>query len=701
MAEGRTVRLAHIRPRAVPIAAVLLLMAFAVGAEDEWTSIGPEGGWVSSLAIDPLTTHVLYAGTQLGGVFKSENGGETWSTSGLQGTLFPRLLGHPQDPQTLYATAAVYAKTGGRVSPNLYRSQDGEKSWDLMNESGFEEVALDPRDSLILYSSLFASGSQTIQKSEDGGRNWQSINTDLPYATIVVDPENSQLLYAGTGEGVFKSENGGEDWTGLPASRRDVFALAIDPQNPQVLYASTYGGGVYKTADGGDSWTSIDAGLPNSEIRIAPAPDDAQRLYAYTDDGRLYRSEDGGDSWSIMDVDLGTRTPALVMDPQDSQRLYAAGTRGALRSADGGTTWAWINSRLAATWVYQLAFDKANPQRLEANTSNGIYTTEDRGDSWTEIESPTLSVRVVVDPADPQTMYRIDFELSKSEDGGETWTRLDLDGGVRELLIDPDNPQTLYVVGEFGNASGVSRSDDGGETWVFLANGLPRTSWGVDAVSVANGMVIDPENSRRLYAATGQGVYTSEDRGGSWTATGLTTGFVEALLLKPDGTTLYAGTDQGVYRSMDGGTGWTAINTKLTNTFVTTLSLDPLDPRTLYAGTQGSSVFRISLSDDTAILVDEVANLPDFFKLHQNFPNPFNTSTVIRIAIPERQVVDLSIYNLAGQKVATLLSEQAAGTYSLHWNGQDDDGTELASGVYVYRLQTGERVKSRRLLLLK
>ena len=188
-------------------------------------------------------------------------------------------------------------------------------------------------------------------------------------------------------------------------------------------------------------------------------------------------------------------------------------------------------------------------------------------------------------------MYRVEFGLSKSEDGGETWTRLDLEGGVRELLIDPDHPQTLYAVGEFepspgSYASGVSRSDDGGETWAFLASGLPRTSWGVDALSVANAMVIDPVNSQRLYAATGQGVYTSEDRGDNWTATGLTSGFVEVLLLDSHGRTLYVGTDQGVYRSLDGGTEWTAINTKLTNTFVSALSMDPEDPRTLYAGTQ-------------------------------------------------------------------------------------------------------------------
>ena len=718
MIKPRTVRGVHIPIliRAIRLFAGLALclpMASAVGAgENEWTSIGPEGGRVSALAIDPLTPQVLYVGTQRGGVFKSENGGETWTASGLRETLFPRLLVHPQDSQTLYALAEVYSKTGP-VPPSLFRSQEGGKNWEVVMEgTNIFAVALDPEDPHVLYGLVAASTGTSVQKSEDGGQNWLSIGTDLPYAsTIVIDTENSQLLYVGTQEGVFRSENGGEDWTaaktGLPSSQQEVFALAMAPQNPSVLYASTYGGGVYKTEDRGEIWTSIDTGLPNSsETRIVPDPHESQRLYATTHEG-LYRSEDGGESWTVAGL---TATSALVVHPRDPQRLYAATEiRGVYASADGGTTWRPINSGLVATWVSHLAFDEENPERLYANTSSGINMTEDGGDSWTASASETpdfFRPDVVVDPANPQTMYRAELELSKSEDGGQTWTRLNLEGFVWAMLIDPHDSQILYAFGDFPLrnwfASGIARSDDGGGTWTYLTNGLPETWYGVDALTLANTMVIDPANSQ-LYAGTGLGVYTSEDRGEHWTPTGLTSGFVKALLIDPQNPlTLIAGTDQGVYRSMDGGTEWTAINSGLTNTFISAVTVDPKDRQTLYAGTEGGGVFRITLSDDTAILVDAVADLPDFFQLHQNVPNPFNSTTVIRIALPERGVVDLSVYNLAGQKVVNLVQGVwEAGTYAVDWDGRDDGGRTLASGAYIYRLQTGEHAVARKLALVR
>ncbi len=135
---------------------------------------------------------------------------------------------------------------------------------------------------------------------------------------------------------------------------------------------------------------------------------------------------------------------------------------------------------------------------------------------------------------------------------------------------------------------------------------------------------------------------------------------------------------------MDGGTEWSVINS---NPIISALALDPENPRKLYVGTEGGGVFRISFPDDTAILVAELAHLPDFFQLYQSFPNPFNSTTVIRIVLPERGEIELSVYNLAGQKVANLVREVwEAGTYAVSWDGRDDDGRALATGTYLYQL---------------
>ena len=108
--------------------------------------------------------------------------------------------------------------------------------------------------------------------------------------------------------------------------------------------------------------------------------------------------------------------------------------------------------------------------------------------------------------------------------------------------------------------------------------------------------------------------------------------------------------------------------------------------------------------DETAVIEDRASTLPQAFTLDQNYPNPFNSATVIRFALPISTVVELAIFNLAGQRVATLADGmRQAGTYTIRWDGRDDDGRTLASGVYLYRLRTGDRQQqeTRKLLLLR
>ena len=105
---------------------------------------------------------------------------------------------------------------------------------------------------------------------------------------------------------------------------------------------------------------------------------------------------------------------------------------------------------------------------------------------------------------------------------------------------------------------------------------------------------------------------------------------------------------------------------------------------------------------NTAVVESRQDNAPADFQLNQNFPNPFNSGTVISFALPQAEAVDLAVYNITGQKVATLVSGQRpTGGYQIHWDGRDDQQRPLASGLYLYRLQAGDRVHARKLLLLR
>ena len=104
----------------------------------------------------------------------------------------------------------------------------------------------------------------------------------------------------------------------------------------------------------------------------------------------------------------------------------------------------------------------------------------------------------------------------------------------------------------------------------------------------------------------------------------------------------------------------------------------------------------------TAVLEEHTDVQPTVFTLLQNYPNPFNPETTIRFDLPKAQEIELAIYNLAAQTVATLVQgHRAAGSYSVRWDGRTDAGLELASGVYVYRLTSEERVETRKLLMMK
>ena len=106
--------------------------------------------------------------------------------------------------------------------------------------------------------------------------------------------------------------------------------------------------------------------------------------------------------------------------------------------------------------------------------------------------------------------------------------------------------------------------------------------------------------------------------------------------------------------------------------------------------------------EDTAVIETRTTPVPQAFALMQNYPNPFNSSTVIHFDLPTSDIVDLSIYNIAGQQVATLAQGmRQAGTHVINWNGNDDNEHALASGLYFYRLQSSTQQQTRKLLLLR
>jgi ligand-binding sensor domain-containing protein len=219
-----------------------------------------------------------------------------------------------------------------------------------------------------------------------------------------------------------------------------------------------------------------------------------------------------------------------------------------------------------------------------------------------------------------------------------------------------------------------------------------------------NALAVD---GSRLFAGTFHGVFVSTNDGTNWAAfnAGLTS--TEVWSLAVDGSTLFAGTDGGVFRSTDNGTSWTPVNAGLTGTFVRSMAVHDSH---LFAGTYSTGVWRRPLSEMVSAIEDDVDHVPVGFTLAQNYPNPFwrgaasreIAATTIRYQLPKTTDVVLKIYNTFGQEVRTLVhARQPAGENAAVWDGKDAFGKEVSSGIYIYRLQTGASIQSRKMLFVR
>ncbi|MCP3960309.1 MAG: hypothetical protein GY719_20900 [bacterium] len=617
--------------RVVAITAVLALSGGAADAGlDEWTAEGPMGGSISALAIDPQTPTTIYAGTGTGssgtgiGVFKSVDGGATWSAAsgGLTDRTILNLVIDPQNPTTLYA--------GTALPDGLFKSTDGGDTWSAASgglflpllagktsppSPGVVALAIDPQTPTTLYAGADAG----VYKTTDGGDSWSRAGDPLALdgftvLKLAVDPQTPTNIYAVTFfGGVYKSTDGGDTWNAANngLTSLSISVLAIDPQTPTTLYAGTTDSGVFKSIDGGSTWSTASTGLlDDNVVNLAIDPQTSTTLYADTFSGPIFESTDGGGTWNDTGSGpTGGYNGTLVIDPQTPTTLYLGHfANGVLKSIDGGATWNALSDGIVAARVDSLAIDPQTPTTLYAGiVGGGVFKSTDGGAAWNAINEGLdnlLIAALAVDPLTPDTLYAgtAGGGVFKSTDGGGQWNPANeglLGLFVYSLAVDPRDPDILYagtIVGSFGVR--VFRSVDGGASWEAANAGLPESMLVVT-------LAVDPHTPTILYAGGRAGLFKSTDRGTTWSQSnnGLTElpddATVTALAIDPQNpNTVYAGLPGGlglggVYRSDDGGDSWTSLNNDPLFDFsdVQTLAIDPLTPTTLYAGGFGDQEF--------------------------------------------------------------------------------------------------------------
>lgn len=565
-----------------------------------WTQTnGPYGGTVLTFLATPEGT--LYAGTQGAGIFRSSDGGNSWTPVNTGMAVY-----EDNRIPTIFSLAimgnTLYAGTGG----DIFRSVSGGEEWQQITwfrNRGVDALA-------VIGNTLYAGRAEEgVLRSTDMGDSWTEVSmglTDLHIRELAV---MGTTLYAGTKDGAFRLlADDGNAWipinAGLTAPRNNPEAIKkamIKSGAPPVPISkfmidrrvdsfAVSGGmlymgmvnGLFCSVDKGKSWTQI--GSETMKHSISALDVSGKNLYAGTFGGGVFRSTDGGDSWTEVSTGLTNHLIRSLLAVEGT--IYVGTSGGVFRLVDGEDAWTEINNGLTNTTVSDLVFLGTT---LYGSTGKGIVRTVDGGKSWAEINTglttsrgfPHVSELVVSGPTlYAATTFGPGGGVFRLEDGGDSWIEINPKlGRIHSLVV----IGTTFYAGTSGK--GVFRLEAGDDSWTNL--GVPDER--IESLAVSG---------TKLFAGAARGgVFRSVDGGKSWTQVneGLTNGSIQDLVFV--GTTLYAGTfGDGVFRSTDGGDSWMPINEGLTDTTITTLMVSGT---TLYAGTHYHGVFRLEKDDDS------------------------------------------------------------------------------------------------------
>ncbi len=381
----------------------------------------------------------------------------------------------------------------------------------------------------------------------------------------------------------------------------------------------------------------------------------------------------------------------------DNSGDLLSGTIGGhlLKSDDNGTNWEIINKNMSVGFIWSITVNSSG--KIFVGTEKGIYYSTDNGNSW---DGPVLSgndVRALAINGNSIFAGTWGNGVYKSTDNGTTWTKTNSGlspYGLAVHALTVDSHSNIYA-GTFGG--GVYKSTDNGATWVKTNIGY-QFIWGLAVTS-----------DDVLYAATyGAGVYRSTNGGDNWTQinNGLSAKFVYSVVVDASNN-VYANTwtgdvylltsnksgsaEKGNVNSTMSSSKWTSIG--LGGYGVSSLLIDPAES-TVFAGTKNGMIYKL-VSSTTG--VKKETDIPVKFALQQNYPNPFNPTTTIEFSIPKAGFYSLNVYNILGQKVATLINSNLnSGYHKVQFNGSN-----MASGVYIYQLSGKNISIIKKMILMK
>ena len=560
----------------------------------EWRHIGPfRGGRSCAVTGVPGKPNLYYFGSTGGGVWKTENGGQSWSniSDGYFGGSIGSIAVSTSDNNIIYVGGGEKTVRGNvSFGYGVWRSEDAGKTWiskGLKKSRHISRIRIDPNNPNILYAAvmgnLFADSQERgVYKSTDGGDSWNKVlfaNDKTGAVDLIIDPNNSRILYAttwtirrtpyslssgGDGSGLWKSTDSGKTWTnisennGLPSGVWGISGVTVSPQNSDRVWAliENKAGGVYRSDDAGKTWAKI-----NSSRALRQRAWYYTRIYADTQDEDIVyvvnvnyqKSKDGGKTFKSARAPHGDHHD-LWIDPENSDRMIMGDDGGAQVSFDGGDTWSTYHNQPTAQF-YRVTTDNHFPYRIyvaqqDNSTLRIPHRTMGRGITESDWE-PTAggeSAHIAIDPTDNDIVYGGSYDgflTRKDHKTDQTrainvWPDNPMGHGAEgmkyrfqwnfPIFFSKHNPEVLYTA-----SNHLHRTTDEGQTWEIISPDLTRND--PEKLKSSGGPITQDNTSVEYYCT----IFAAQE-----------SPLKEGLI--------WVGSDDGlVHLTRDGGENWTNI----------------------------------------------------------------------------------------------------------------------------------------------
>ncbi|MBA4378990.1 MAG: hypothetical protein C0395_10140 [Gemmatimonas sp.] len=667
----------------------------------EWTG-GPAGAVVAGLLTTPRGT--LLAGTESGGLYRSEDGGDSWTQADPS-------LAWPCCNYSLNTLAAgdqaVYVGTWGG---GVWRSDDDGLTWYATGTIPGDDYPIVRALAVCHYGDVvFAGGNFGVVRSDDGGATWVEDEDGLPgewvrslalrgldlfaqfdgavyrrdpqtglwslfedgllapwgQESLTVTPET--VLLAGHEGGVYHLDCDDQQWTPL---NDDLWYDNVNAvvQVDRVLFAGTMGEAVFRRDPATRAWAWRGDGIWNGDVRAMTAR--GLTPYAGTYGAGVFRFDPAADVWS--EAVSGMASP-FVRDIVVSGGVVYAGMFGGgiAVSADQGDTWLPTVDAVMNVFVHELEADAGG---VCAGTWNGVWRTEDQGANWQAVGLQGEGIFSLDCIEGRHYAGTYGGAVWHWAEGDEAWTQLG--SGLPSACVQGVVLLEGVYYAALGGA-GVYALPEGNAVWTDSGAGLP----GPDCWSLA-------ASGGNLFVAVGNdGVWRWNAPAGAWEATALDGGWI-LRLADLDGL-LAAGTWGALWTSADGGQTWQDAGSGLTP-WLAVQAIASGDGRG-YVGLDGGGVFRTT----SATPVAEPEPFPSAASPADGLtvrPNPLRGEAQIFFTLARAGRAELVVYDLAGRAVRTLhAGDLPAGPSVLAWDGAVDGGGRAAAGVYLLRLRADGR----------